>query len=561
MRPDARQLAGRLCQLAPVFRLTSPDQISFLASPAEYYDRIMDGIRAASERLCLASLYVGVGSREAAMVDAIRAKLVEKAGSATFAAHIHIDYLRGTRPDVATGCSSVSILAPLLAPLLGGDTASPSARASSEPLMLRGGGGGEDPAAQARPPIKVSLYKTPQLHGSSWRSYVVPARLNEVFGLSHLKVCIFDDTLIITGANLSETYFTDRIDRYICIRNHPQLAAYFAGLLETISIFSHSLESAPAQASASFVIAPPSLAIEGAGGAIRAFIDAAIAEQAPLEGASSEEPLSSFIVPTVQMAAIRVRQDEHILSELFQWARAAAAPEGPTAAMAACMNVHLSTAYFNISKRALAIFQDRHRQDDRQRRQGARTTWHILTSSPAANGFWGAAGLAGHIPAIYRAISAKFVSSSNAKGGMCLAHNAQGHPSIYEYDRAPWLFHAKGLWINFVRALPGGGLHTGDALEEPSALDACDSEACVEQFALSIIGSSNFGHRSFDRDLEAQIVLFTNEPRLIDTMREDRDGLFAHGSLLSAREMRRKDATPVITLLHRIAAALFGSFF
>jgi phosphatidylserine/phosphatidylglycerophosphate/cardiolipin synthase-like enzyme len=34
-------------------------------------------------------------------------------------------------------------------------------------------------------------------------------------GVCHVKACVFDDTLIMTGANLSDEYFRDRQDRYL----------------------------------------------------------------------------------------------------------------------------------------------------------------------------------------------------------------------------------------------------------------------------------------------------------------------------------------------------------
>jgi CDP-diacylglycerol--glycerol-3-phosphate 3-phosphatidyltransferase len=56
----------------------------------------------------------------------------------------------------------------------------------------------------------ISLFN---VHSGLW-SYM-PSPINEIFGVFHLKVYIIDDELILSGANLSEEYFTDRLDRYI----------------------------------------------------------------------------------------------------------------------------------------------------------------------------------------------------------------------------------------------------------------------------------------------------------------------------------------------------------
>ncbi len=46
-----------------------------------------------------------------------------------------------------------------------------------------------------------------------------PHILNEFLSVYHLKAYIFDDEVCISGANLSELYYTNRIDRYFVIKN------------------------------------------------------------------------------------------------------------------------------------------------------------------------------------------------------------------------------------------------------------------------------------------------------------------------------------------------------
>ena len=80
------------------------------------------------------------------------------------------------------------------------------------------------------------MYHTPYLR--SWFKRVLPYKLNELIGLQHCKIYIFDNTVIISGANLSKDYFTNRQDRYIVIENCELLADYFCGLVATIASFS-----------------------------------------------------------------------------------------------------------------------------------------------------------------------------------------------------------------------------------------------------------------------------------------------------------------------------------
>jgi CDP-diacylglycerol--glycerol-3-phosphate 3-phosphatidyltransferase len=52
----------------------------------------------------------------------------------------------------------------------------------------------------------------------------LPVRWNEVVGVQHMKIYVFDDQLILSGANLSNTYFIDRQDRYLMLSSEPHVA-------------------------------------------------------------------------------------------------------------------------------------------------------------------------------------------------------------------------------------------------------------------------------------------------------------------------------------------------
>lgn len=56
-----------------------------------------------------------------------------------------------------------------------------------------------------------------------------------------MKLYIFDDTLIISGANLSNDYFTNRQDRYYVIRD-KKLTDFYCGLVKKVQSFSLQLD-------------------------------------------------------------------------------------------------------------------------------------------------------------------------------------------------------------------------------------------------------------------------------------------------------------------------------
>ena len=100
--------------------------------------------------------------------------------------------------------------------------------------------------------------------------------------------------------------------------------------------------------------------------------------------------------------------------------------------------------------------------------------FYVLPFFPKANGFLGASFPLGGIPHAYTLIARQFFSAVGRTG-------QSGRIRLHEYQRQGWTFHGKGLWL-----YPPKG--EGDWL--PMA---------------TMVGSPNFGYRSVERDLEAQV--------------------------------------------------------
>jgi len=58
--------------------------------------------------------------------------------------------------------------------------------------------------------------------------------VSEVIGVCHLKAYVFDDDVLISGANLSTIYFTKRQDRYYLIKGAANLAAFVRSLVQVL---------------------------------------------------------------------------------------------------------------------------------------------------------------------------------------------------------------------------------------------------------------------------------------------------------------------------------------
>ena len=56
-----------------------------------------------------------------------------------------------------------------------------------------------------------------------------------------MKMAVFDDNVILTGANMSESYFTDREDRWIVFKESKELADYCDDLANSVIDFSYQM--------------------------------------------------------------------------------------------------------------------------------------------------------------------------------------------------------------------------------------------------------------------------------------------------------------------------------
>ena len=85
--------------------------------------------------------------------------------------------------------------------------------------------------------VRVGFFHMPDTGFFQGKYFDSPLR--EIFGVHHIKAHVFDNNVLITGANLSEDYFSDRQDRCIVIQDCEPLAHYLDDLINFLS--DHSL--------------------------------------------------------------------------------------------------------------------------------------------------------------------------------------------------------------------------------------------------------------------------------------------------------------------------------
>lgn len=120
----------------------------------------------------------------------------------------------------------------------------------------------------------------------------------------------------------------------------------------------------------------------------------------------------TWIYPLVQMKPFEIQIDEAVTATLLTEAECGA-------------RVYLTTGYFNLTQAYMDLVL------------GTRAEYQILLASPEVNGFFGAKGVAGAIPAAYVHIERQFYQEVCSLG-------QQERVRLQEYWRRDWTFHAKG---------------------------------------------------------------------------------------------------------------------
>uniref|UniRef100_A0A3P9LPV7 CDP-diacylglycerol--glycerol-3-phosphate 3-phosphatidyltransferase n=1 Tax=Oryzias latipes TaxID=8090 RepID=A0A3P9LPV7_ORYLA len=466
---------GWMAEQAPAFRVPGT-HIQILTSPDQFYQAMKAHIKTAQKRVVMASLYLGTGRMEQELVDCIEEALErskENAHAPGLKVSILLDYTRGSRGQI----NSRTMLLPLLQ------------RFTSQ--------------------MRVSLYHTPDLRGLL--RLLVPERFNETIGVQHIKVYLFDDSVIISGANLSDSYFTNRQDRYVLLENCSEVADFFSDLVEAVGDVSLQLRPDDSVTTLEGLVHPYKGNRQAFSAAARkrimAVVNAARVRQQLLQsedsggsGDVSEGEEDTWVFPLVQMKPLGIQLDEQVTQRLLTSASSDSA-------------VFLTSGYFNLTRTYMRLVL------------GAGANYRILTASPEVNGFFGAKGVAGAIPAAYTHIARQFYQQ------VCrLGQHERVH--LHEYRRPQWTFHAKGLWYYLQ------GQH---------------------QPCLTLIGSPNFGYRSVHRDLEAQIAIVTENEELQRRLQEEQEMLYRRSTEVSSSTFKQPDRH--VKLWVKLVTPLIKNFF
>ncbi|OAA51442.1 CDP-diacylglycerol-glycerol-3-phosphate 3-phosphatidyltransferase [Metarhizium rileyi] len=446
-------IVSELDRMAPSFDLKG-ENIRVIRTPAEFYETLKERIRNAKRRIFLSTLYIGKSEKE--LIETLRDALRR---NPQLKLSILTDCLRGTREAPDPSCAS--LLAPLVTEF------------------------GTDR-------VEIRMYHTPNLTGL--KKKYVPRRINEGWGLQHMKLYGVDDELIMSGANLSTDYFTNRQDRYHLFSSQ-EISEHFWRIHSGVASLSFRVE--PSQEQAGFTLtwprtnpAPspteqPQAFIESSSRALRALV-APQAQKLPEAGLSNTRVyvLGQFSQVMQPDDSTELPVITHILEQL-------ALPRYRGSSWT------FTAGYFNPAPSLTKLLIGT-----------ASTDNTVITAAPEANGFYKSRGVSGLLPDAYVLLARRFldnVNRSRRDKDIVLKEwrlGTAGQPG-------GWTYHAKGLWVT----MPGE--------TTPS---------------MSVIGSSNYTKRSYSHDLEVGALIVTRDEALKKQLADEQSWLQEH-----SRKVTRDD--------------------
>ncbi|GMM49663.1 CDP-diacylglycerol--glycerol-3-phosphate 3-phosphatidyltransferase [Starmerella bacillaris] len=452
-----------LAELAPRF-VVPQNKISVFTDPSDFYEHLCTRIPQAKSRIFLASLYMGVNPENKRIISLLDTALDT---NKDLKVDILMDALRSTR-ESPHPCTA-SMLAPL--------------------------------SAKYPTQVRISLYRTPKL--PRVLQHVIPKRVIEGAGLQHMKLYGFDNEILLSGANLSTEYYTQRQDRYISFDN-KKLCDYYHEIFSAVSGLSLQLTASKNdrgfnlhtnENESSFLkklkalVAPYSQTstnnlISDSNSDSNSNSDSGIQESSHESSSQANSQEMAEVYPVCQFTPLGIGNEVQAIKQMAMEAQSSS-----------CKSM-FTAGYFNVYPELADVLK---RANDGT----------VVVASPQANGFYKSRGISSKIPRMYALSARRF------------AIQAGDHVSMREWQRGVvntpggWSYHAKGFYL-------------------------------LQQQALATyIGSSNFTYRSFKHDLEcgAVVIVRNSESSLGEQLEREMSNIKKY-----TREVTSEQLCPDVTL-------------
>lgn len=232
----------------------------------------------------------------------------------------------------------------------------------------------------------------------------LPGFINELFGVYHIKVYVFDDEVCISGANLADPYFTNRIDRYYLFKNRELSQT----LVETIFNEDHYKEKTE------HILGDALLAICSLSPAGRC---AAAGKQGPSADGGRQDPDASRVKSRDVPGS---RSGHEVQTRIFAFTRDQEIAILEKILRYEYQDIHLSTAYPNFTGEHIRLLKN--------------TSFSLYTPSSTSHTF-------NPLNRFYKTIT-RLYTYSTYKTKLYLPKC-----QVREYTRPGCTFHTKGMWL------------------------------------------------------------------------------------------------------------------
>jgi CDP-diacylglycerol---glycerol-3-phosphate 3-phosphatidyltransferase len=312
-------------------------------------------------------------------------------------------------------------------------------------------------------------------------------------------------------ANLSNDYFSNRLDRYHLFAS-KELTEYYYRIHHAVSSLSFQVVPDRQSASGYALVWPTS---NGGPSPLETpddFIFYASSVLDPLLQPPESKTLlpskslrQTFVYPVAQFTPVLTPDTSTEFPAVTSILRLLSASPGLRNSR------WLFTAgYFNIHPVLSSLLI---RSTSESAASSSSTQGTVLTASPWANGFYGSPGVSGMLPAAYTSLSARFldrVAEAQRTNAIQLKEWRRGTVG----RPGGWTYHAKGLWIT----LPNEA--------HPS---------------LTFVGSSNYTKRSYSLDLEVGALVVTSDEDLKRRLGQEMEWLQKDAHVISRDDLRRTE--------------------
>ncbi|EGV66827.1 hypothetical protein CANTEDRAFT_91743 [Yamadazyma tenuis ATCC 10573] len=343
------------------------------------------------------------------------------------------------------------------------------------------------------------MYHTPHLKG--FTKSLAPKRINEAWGLQHMKLYGFDDEIMLSGANLSEDYFTDRQDRYYLFSNR-KLTEYYSKIHDSICSISYQILPSTNTPSGFRMDWPTSnKTCEPHVNHARFISDTSfmlepLLKQQDLknfEEFNDSDEYDTIVYPISQFSPLLQPRND-ISTEKPSVLRLLTFLDSPT------IKWWFTAGYFNLLP------------EIQEKLVNGVAKGTIITASAKANSFYKSTGVSYYIPEAYLLIAKKFLEDIRAKAKDNLIKLYEWRNGVVNTPGG-WSYHAKGIWIT----VPDEDL--------PS---------------ITVIGSSNYTKRAYSLDLESNAILITKNKGLKKKMKEEVDNLLKYAHPMELEQFEPK---------------------